>query len=104
MMSEELQLQPVDRRMAFRSAIIVGIAAIVGSLIPLMPFLFVTVSTGILISIGISALVLFIVGAVKARLTVGHPGKSGLEMAVIGTVSALVGYAVGTLLRIPAEP
>jgi predicted membrane protein (TIGR00267 family) len=104
MMSEELQLQPVDRRTAFRSAIIVGIAAIVGSLIPLMPFLFVSVSTGILISIGISALVLFIVGAVKARLTVGHPGKSGLEMAVIGTVSALVGYAVGTLLKIPAVP
>ena len=104
MMSEELQLQPVDRRTAFRSAIIVGIAAIVGSLIPLVPFLFVPVSTGILISIGFSALVLFIVGAVKARMTVGHPGKSGLEMAVIGTVSALVGYAVGALLRVPEVP
>ena len=104
MMSDEHQLQPVDRRTAFRSAIIVGIAAIVGSLIPLMPFLFVSVSTGILVSIGFSALVLFIVGAVKARMTVGHPGKSGLEMAVIGTVSALVGYAVGTLLRIPEVP
>lgn len=104
MMAEELQLQPVDRRTAFRSAIIVGIAAIVGSLIPLMPFMFVSVSTGILISIGFSALVLFIVGAVKARMTVGHPGKSGLEMAVIGTVSALVGYAVGTLLRVPEVP
>jgi VIT1/CCC1 family predicted Fe2+/Mn2+ transporter len=104
MMSEELQLQPVDRRKALRSAIIVGIAAIVGSLIPLVPFLFVPVSTGILLAIGFSALVLFIVGAVKARMTVGHPGKSGLEMAVIGTVSALVGYAVGAVLRVPATP
>ncbi|MBE9473500.1 MAG: VIT1/CCC1 transporter family protein [Chloroflexi bacterium] len=104
MMSEELQLQPVDRRTALRSAIIVGIAAIVGSLIPLVPFLFVPVSTGILLSIGFSALVLFIVGVVKARMTVGHPGKSGLEMAVIGTVSALVGYAVGALLRVPEVP
>jgi predicted membrane protein (TIGR00267 family) len=104
MMSEELQLQPVDRRTALRSAIIVGIAAIVGSLIPLVPFLIVPVSIGILLSIGFSALVLFIVGAVKARMTVGHPGKSGLEMAVIGTVSALVGYAVGALLRVPAVP
>jgi VIT1/CCC1 family predicted Fe2+/Mn2+ transporter len=104
MMSEELQLQPVDRRTALRSAIIVGIAAIVGSLIPLVPFLFVPVSTGILLAIGFSALVLFIVGAVKARMTVGHPGKSGLEMAVIGTVSALVGYAVGAILRVPATP
>ncbi len=104
MMSEEHQLQPVDRRTALRSAIIVGIAAIVGSLIPLVPFLFVPVSTGILLSIGFSALVLFIVGVVKARMTVGHPGKSGLEMAVIGTVSALVGYAVGALLRVPEVP
>ncbi len=104
MMSEELQLQHIDRKSALRSAIIVGIAAIIGSLIPLLPFLLVPVSIGILVSIGISALVLFIVGAVKARMTVGHPGKSGLEMAVIGTVSALVGYAVGALLRVPATP
>jgi VIT1/CCC1 family predicted Fe2+/Mn2+ transporter len=104
MMSEELQLKPVDRRTALKSAIIVGIAAIIGSLIPLVPFLFVPVSLGILLSIGFSALVLFIVGAVKARMTVGHPGKSGLEMAVIGTVSALVGFAVGLLLKVPANP
>lgn len=104
MMSEELQLQHIDRKTALRSAIIVGIAAIVGSLIPLVPFFIVPVSTGILLSIGFSALVLFIVGAVKARMTVGHPGKSGVEMAVIGTVSALIGYAVGALLKVPSTP
>ena len=104
MMSEELQLQPVDRRTALRSAIIVGIAAIIGSLIPLAPFIFAPVSVGIIISIVLSALVLFIVGVIKARMTVGHPGKSGLEMAAIGTISALVGYAVGALLRVPATP
>jgi len=104
MMSEELQLQPVDRRTALRSAIIVGIAAIIGSLIPLAPFIFAPVSVGIILSIVLSALVLFIVGVVKARMTVGHPGKSGLEMAAIGTISALVGYAVGALLKVPAAP
>ena len=104
MMSEELQLQPVDRRTALRSAIIVGIAAIIGSLIPLAPFIFAPVSVGIIVSIVLSALVLFIVGVIKARMTVGHPGKSGLEMAAIGTISALVGYAVGALLKIPATP
>jgi predicted membrane protein (TIGR00267 family) len=104
MMSEELQLQPVDRKTALRSAIIVGIAAMIGSLIPLVPFIFLPVSTSILVAIGLSALVLFVVGAIKARMTVGHPGKSGLEMAVIGTVSALVGYAVGALLKVPATP
>ena len=49
-----------------------------------------------------TAAVLFSVGSYNARMTVGHPTKSGLEMAVIGTLSALVGYAVGALLKLPA--
>jgi predicted membrane protein (TIGR00267 family) len=104
MMAEEHQLSPVNRRTAFRSAMIVGISAIIGSLIPLTPFIFFPVVVGIWSSIIISALVLFIVGAYKARVTIGNAGKSGLEMAVIGTLSALVGYAVGLLLKIPSTP
>ncbi len=53
------------------------------------------------VSVLITALVLFVVGAYKARITVGKPAKSGLEMALIGTVSALAGYLVGVLLKIP---
>lgn len=104
MMAEEHQLAPINRRNAFRSALIVGFAAIIGSLIPLIPFIFLPVTTGIIVSIVVAALVLFLVGAFKARMTVGHPGKSGLEMAVIGTISALAGYAVGALLKIPSTP
>lgn len=101
MMAEEHQLMPTDRKIALRSAIIVGVAAIVGSLIPLIPFVFLTVKAGIWASIALSASVLFVVGMYKARVTIGHPGKSGLEMALIGTISALVGYAVGALLKVP---
>lgn len=102
MMSEEHQLSPINRRQAMRSALIVGVSAIIGSLIPLVPFIFLPVKVSIWISILVSALVLFAVGAYKARMTVGHPGKSGLEMAIIGTVSALVGYGVGLLFKVPA--
>jgi predicted membrane protein (TIGR00267 family) len=101
MMAEEHQLTPVSRRLALRSAVIVGIAAIIGSLIPLVPFMFLSVRVSMWTAIIISALVLFIVGAYKARVTVGNPGKSGLEMALIGTLSALVGYGVGWLLKAP---
>lgn len=101
MMAEEHQLTPVSRRLALRSAVIVGIAAIVGSLIPLVPFMFLPVNLSMWSAILISALVLFVVGAYKARVTVGNPGKSGLEMALIGTISALVGYGVGWLLKAP---
>ncbi len=103
MLAEEHQLAPTDRRKALNSAIIVGIAAIVGSLIPLIPFVFLPVKISMWVAVAISALVLFVVGAYKARVTVGTPAKSGLEMAIIGTVSALVGYAVGVILKTPAS-
>jgi VIT1/CCC1 family predicted Fe2+/Mn2+ transporter len=102
MLAEEHQLSPTDRGQALRSAVIVGIAAIIGSLIPLIPFVFLPVQVSVYTAILVSALVLFVVGFYKARVTVGKPGRSGLEMALIGTLSALVGYAVGLLLKIPA--
>jgi len=101
MMAEEHQLTPIDRRQAWKIALIVGVSAIIGSLIPLIPFIFLPVSISMLVSVLITALVLFFVGSYKARMTVGHPGRSGLEMAFIGTVSALVGYAIGLLLKVP---
>jgi VIT1/CCC1 family predicted Fe2+/Mn2+ transporter len=102
MMNEELQLSPIDKSKPLRAALIVGFAAIMGSLIPLLPFFFVNISTGIYVSIGVSAVTLFIIGAVKARLTVGNLYKSGIQMAVIGTVSALAGYLVGMLFNAPS--
>lgn len=104
MMAEEHQLTPITRTDAIRSAFVVGVAAIVGSSIPLTPFFFLPTGLSIGISLIISALTLFAVGFYKARITVGHPAKSGLEMTVIGIVSALVGYAVGLLLKVPTTP
>ncbi len=104
MMAEEHQLSPVDRKTAFRAALIVGFSAIVGSLVPLFPFMLLSVQVSMWLSVLVTALTLFAIGAYKARVTVGKPVKSGLEMAVIGTVSALAGYLVGFLLKVPAVP
>lgn len=102
MMAEELGLVPVHRGQALRSAIIVGVAAIIGSLIPLAPFVLIPVVPAMFTSVTIAAVTLFAVGAYKARATVGHWGKSGTEMAIIGTLSALVGYVVGLFFQVPA--
>ncbi len=104
MMAEEHQLAPIDRRTAIRAALIVGFSAIVGSLVPLLPFMFLSVSTSMWLSVIVTALVLFAIGAYKARVTVGKPMKSGFEMAVIGTLSALAGYLVGFILKVPPLP
>ncbi|MDB4996242.1 MAG: hypothetical protein JWM74_3674, partial [Myxococcaceae bacterium] len=79
------------------SALIVGVSAMVGSVIPLVPFLLVGVGAAKWIALAASAATLFAFGAYKAKVTVGHPMKSGAELAIIGTVSALVGYGVGAL-------
>jgi len=101
MMAEELRLSPVGHRAAVKSALVVGIAAVIGSLIPLTPFILLPVAPAMLTSLVVAAGALFAVGAYKARLTVGRPGRSGLEMALIGTASALVGYLVGLIFKVP---
>lgn len=101
MMAEEHQLAPASRQQALQSAIVVGLSAILGSITPLTPFVFLPIVASMWASVLITAFVLFGVGVYKARMMVGHAGKSGLEMATIGTLSALVGYAVGVLLKAP---
>jgi predicted membrane protein (TIGR00267 family) len=104
MMSEEFQMTPPEKTKAFRSALIVGLSALVGSLIPMLPFFFWSISLSIGLSIVIAALTLFVVGVYKARVTIGRPLRSGIQMAVIGTLSALAGYVVGLVFKVPTVP
>lgn len=104
MMAEEHGLVPIDRTASLRSAIVVGVAALVGSLVPLVPYLVLPVFSGTWVALVLTAVVLFAFGAYKARVTVGSPLKSGLELAAIGVVSALAGYAIGLLFRAPTVP
>ena len=104
MMSEEFKLTPPEKSEAIRSALLVGFSALVGSLIPLFPFFFLDVNLSIIVSIIIGALTLFAVGVYKARVTVGKPFRSGMQMAIIGTLSAMAGYVVGLIFKVPVIP
>ena len=102
MMSEELKIFPEDYEKPVKSAFVVGISAVAGSLIPVFPFffLFFDVKSSMITALILSVIALFVVGSIKAKVTIGSWKKSGLEMAVVGTVAALVGYAVGSLLGV----
>lgn len=100
MMCEELKLSPEEFKNPLKDATIVGFSAVLGSFIPLIPFLFLGVSQGIIVAILLSAFVLFISGAVKAKITIGGWIKSGAEMAAIGTIAALIAFAIGFVLKI----
>jgi predicted membrane protein (TIGR00267 family) len=96
MLREELGIQPITRREAIKSAFFVLVAAIVGAIIPVIPFIFLPASTAMWISLGVCAVALFGVGLYKSlTLHVGNPFVKGLEMMVIGIGAALIGWAIG---------
>ena len=96
MLAEELKISPVEEHGLLRSAGIVGIAAIVGSLIPVIPFFGLPVRIAMWSSVALAGTCLFVVGAYKAKVTVGVWWKSGLQLLCIGLVTAFIGYAIGT--------
>ncbi len=104
MMRNELKLAPIENSNALRIALVVGLSAFGGSVIPLAPFLFLPLGWAIPVSLVLAALALFAVGAYKARITVGKPLRSGMQMAVIGIVSALAGYFIGALFGAQPGP
>ncbi len=100
MMAHELNLAPVDPGQARKSAVLVGIAAILGSLVPLIPFVVIGANLilGVIVSLSVSTLTLFGIGWWKARTTIGRPTRSGLQMALIGIASALAGFGIAYLV------
>jgi len=81
-------------------AVVVGISSVIGSLIPLIPFVFLNVLTAMSTALVFCAIVLFCAGVFKARLTKTQPVRSGIELVVIGLLAALAGYVIGVLVGV----
>jgi predicted membrane protein (TIGR00267 family) len=93
-LDDVLHLQPVATHDAVRSSVVVTGATLLGHLIPLVPFLVLTRTPAVLVAIGVSALVLFGVGAYSAITLVGDWRRSGLKMLAIGLGAAAIGFAI----------
>ena len=98
MMAEEHELLPVDRRASLRAAGVIGVSALVGSVLPVVPFAAFGLRVSVVVALGLGAALLFALGAFKASVTAGRKMKSGTELALIGMACAIAGYGVGTLL------
>jgi vacuolar iron transporter family protein len=108
MMRDELHLTPVSQEGVGRRALITGFSTLIGSLIPLVPFLFVpmfglSVTLATIMAVPLCAAVLFGVGAYKAVTLVGDWRISGLQMLTIGMLSAAAGYVIGRLLHVSGQ-
>lgn len=103
MMAFELRISPVDASQPARSASVVFLATLVGSIIPLLPFLFgvnLSITDAAIIAVVLSAIMLFLVGWYEARTTVGSVWSSGARMLLIGLAAGGAGFLAGLLLNV----
>ncbi len=95
LMEEHLHLYAPEKIKPVRSALIVGTASAIGSMIPVLPFFFTVGYTAILWAVGTSAIILFGGGALSATLTIGDWKKRGMELVTIAMIAALAGFGIG---------
>jgi len=81
-----------------RDSVIIGVAAIVGSLIPVVPFFFLPIGSAWWAALVFATAALFGIGFFKAKQMGINPWKSGTELAVVGMTAAIAGYVIGALL------
>lgn len=98
MLTEELKLNIEVLGSPIKSAFRMFGAFLIGGILPIIPFFFLSGYLPLVIAIGISLSTSFMVGAVKSRLAQTSIIKGGLEMAGLGTGIALVGFGIGTEL------
>jgi VIT1/CCC1 family predicted Fe2+/Mn2+ transporter/rubrerythrin len=100
--AEELGLSEMSFPSPFLSLASGGISTLIGAFIPLIPFFFLSGMTAVAASFVLSVVAHFGVGAAKSIVTVRSWWKSGLEMAVVGVIVAVVTYGLGLLFHVGA--
>jgi vacuolar iron transporter family protein len=100
MMKYELGLDKPDPQRARKSAFNIGFSYVVGGLIPLSPYFFVTDAfTGLKISAAITLCCLFIFGYFKSKMTGVPPISGALRVMIIGALAAGCAFAVARLIQ-----
>jgi VIT1/CCC1 family predicted Fe2+/Mn2+ transporter len=98
MVEKELGLVIEEGHGAVQGALIMGVSFGLASLVPLIPYLFLPVSSAIPGSLVFSLLVMFGIGVVKSRWTKRNPLVSGAEIVALAAVAGIAGYLFGSLL------
>jgi predicted membrane protein (TIGR00267 family) len=100
MMKHELNLDKPDPKRARKSAFNIGVSYVVGGLVPLSPYFFVSDSVQALkISVVITLLCLFIFGFFKSKITGVNPWTGGLKVMMIGAAAAAAAFGIARLVQ-----
>ena len=90
---------PVDAGgAAMGDALVVGASYAVAATIPLWPYAVLGVGTAFWVSLGCTLAALFALGVVKGRIARQRTWFAGLQVMLIGGVSAAVGFGIGHVI------
>ena len=99
MMRFELGLEKPDPKRALTSALTIAASYIVGGLIPLSPYFFLSpASSALLVSVIATLLALLVFGYVKGHFTGTSPLRSALQTALIGGLAAAAAFLIARLI------
>lgn len=100
MMKYELGLEKPDAKRARNSALNIGVAYIVGGIVPLSAYFFTsTPDDGLIISSVITILCLLVFGYFKSKFTGQSPLSGAFKTTAIGVLAALAAYSVAKLFN-----
>ncbi len=100
MMKFELGLEEPDPKRARKSAFNIGLSYVVGGMVPLTPYFFVTNSLdGLKISAVITLVCLYIFGFFKSKMTGINPWLGGIKVMFIGAVAAAAAFGIAKLIQ-----
>ncbi len=97
--SEEQVRTGANDHLPIQNGLVMWVSYMVAGIVPLSPFILFPTSFAIPIAITLCALVIFSVGAWKARISLRKtsPLRSGLEMLFVSVGAGLIGYLLGVI-------
>lgn len=89
---KELGLSLDEVSVPWKDAVVMGISFLLGTAVPILPYLMIDAPRVVAISIAATGLGLFAMGVGKSRFTKRNPIMSGIDILSIGILAATTGY------------
>lgn len=84
-----------------QSGLTTFVAALLGGLVPLVPFAVLPLRESVVVAVAISMVALFALGSWTGRISGAVWWRDGLRLLLVACVAAVAAAVVGTLLRVP---
>jgi predicted membrane protein (TIGR00267 family) len=98
MTEKELGLSSADGTGVIAGSLVMGLAFLIGAAVPILPYAVLAGHAALFVSIGLTLAALCALGLGKARLAKINVWTSALEVVAVGSLAALIGYLLGSLL------